>query len=219
MGCAARADQITFTITATLNGTLGATPFSGALVTVTSVADTDNVFVAGGTSPDYLYELIATSSTVGIAGVTAPGSPAAFTGTTFWEDPNGSGDIFFGDTSGGGFFGCLAAGCPILGFSNFLSGPPYLTFYAFDSSIGPISGVDVPAGIFDAFENIPTSAGLLSIPRASNLVDLGGGRTQAFTETLNADETTPEPTPVALLGLAFTCLIGFRKAQLLRKPA
>ena len=90
MGSAARAGQITFTMTADVTGTLGATPFTDALLTVTSVADTSGVFVTGG----IFYELIATSSTVSIAGVT--GSPATFTGATFWEDPNGSGDILFG---------------------------------------------------------------------------------------------------------------------------
>lgn len=209
VGSAARADEITFTMTATVNGTLGAAPFTGALVTVTSVADSDNVFVAGGTDPDYFYELNATSSTVSIAGVTMPGSPATFTGTTFWEDPNGSGDIMFGDVSGGFGFGCFAAGCPIMGFVNFLSGPPYLTYYQLNSSIGPVSSNDFPIAVFDAFENIPTSAGLLSIPKASN----EGPNGVLISETFTADETTPEPASVVLAGLAFGCLAGFRKVR------
>jgi hypothetical protein len=161
MGSAARAGQITFTMTADVTGTLGATPFTDALLTVTSVADTSGVFVTGG----IFYELIATSSTVSIAGVT--GSPATFTGATFWEDPNGSGDILFGDASGGGGFGCVAAGCPILGFVNFS-----LASYQLNSPIGPISGNDFPVAVFDAFENIPTSAGLLSVPQASNSTEV-----------------------------------------------
>ena len=140
MGSAARAGQITFTMTADVTGTLGATPFTDALLTVTSVADTSGVFVTGG----IFYELIATSSTVSIAGVT--GSPATFTGATFWEDPNGSGDILFGDASGGSGFGCVAAGCPILGFVNFVSGPPFLTFLSVEFSHRADIGQRFPRG-------------------------------------------------------------------------
>jgi hypothetical protein len=214
LGSAARADQITFTMTGDVNGTLGGTPFSDALLTVTSVADTNNVSIAGGTNPDYLYELIAGSSTVSIAGVTTPGSPATFSGTTFWEDPNGSGDIIFGDESGGSGFACVPAGCPVLGFVNFS-----LSSYKLNSSIGPETGYDFPVAVFDAFENIPTSAGLLSIPEATNSVRVGNTVTQSIAETFTAEEVTPEPTPVVLLGLAFGCLIGFRKAQRFKRPA
>lgn len=212
MGNVARAGQITFTMTASVTGTLGSTPFTDALLTITSVADTSNVFVAGGSSPNFIYELNATSSTVSIAGVTTPGSPATFTGTTFWEDPNGSGDIIFGDASGGSGFGCVAAGCPILGFVNFS-----LTSYQLASSIGPASGNDFPVAVFDAFENIPTSAGLLSVPQAANSAEVNHTVTEDFTETFTAVAPVPEPTPVVLLGsLTFACLIGFRKRILSR---
>jgi hypothetical protein len=198
MGNVAHAAQITFTMTANVTGTLGSTPFTDALVTITSVADTSNVFVAGGTSPDFFYELNAISSTVSIAGVTTPGSPATFTGTTFWEDPNGSGDIIFGDASGGSGFGCVSAGCPILGFVNFS-----LTFYQFATSIGPESGNDFPVAVFNAFENIPTSAGLLSIPQSANSAEVNNTVTQDFMETFTA-VAVPEPTPFVLLGSLLT---------------
>jgi len=210
LGSAARAGEITFTMTATANGTLGATPFTGALITVTSVADTANVYIAGGVSPDFFYVLVAASSTIDIAGVTTPGSPATFTGTTFWEDPIGSGHIFFGDASATVGYGCFApVGCPILGFTNFAVGPPYLTYYQLDSSFELVSGDDIPVAIFDAFENIPTSAGALSIPRASN----EGPRGVLISETFTADAATPEPASGVLAGLAFGCLIGFRKVR------
>ena len=200
-------------MTADVTGTLGTTPFTDALLTVTSVADTSNVFVAGGyTGP--VYEVIASSSTVSIAGVTNPGSLPTFTDTTFWLDVQPVGDIIFGDASGGPGFGCVPTGCAILGFSNFLSGPPYLTFYHLDSSIGPISGEDFPVAVFDAFENIPTSGGLLSVPKASNTVEVNGVITEDFTETFTAVAAVPEPTPFVLLGsLAFFGLIRFQKKR------
>ena len=57
-GSAAIAGPITYTMTATASGTLAGTPFANAAITVTSVADTSQVFVAGGVSPDLNYEVI-----------------------------------------------------------------------------------------------------------------------------------------------------------------
>lgn len=203
---------ITFTMTATVSGTLGTTSFTDALLTVTSIADTSDVTVIGGASPDLVYAVTALDSTVSIAGVTPSGSPATFTGATYWEDPNGSGDIIFGDASGGAGFGCdPGVGCPILGFVNFFTGPPYLTYYELDSSIGPVSGNDFPVAVFDAFENIPTSDGLLSIPQSLNSAESNNTVTEDFMETFVAN--TPEPSSLflAIMPLASYWLLRRRK--------
>src|ERR1700722_11736604 len=90
-GTAAMASPITYTLTATASGILGGTVFTDAPITVTSIADTSQVFLAtpldnlnpgfGGTTD---YEVIAMSSTIDIAGF----APATFSDQTFWEDPN-----------------------------------------------------------------------------------------------------------------------------------
>jgi hypothetical protein len=203
LGGSARAAQITFTITTMANGTLGTTPFSNALVTITSLADTNNVVVNGS-----FFDLIAISSTVSIAGIA--GSPAKFTDTTFWEDVNGAGDIAFGDSSGGAGFACIVStGCPILGLVNPLTSAGIVS-YMLNSSIGPVSGPDFPVNAFDAFENIPTTGGLLSIPEATNTAEVGD-MTEGLTDTFTA-VATPEAASVVLLGpsLAFLLLIRFR---------
>ena len=113
-------------MTATATGTLGTTAFTGAAITVTSVADTSGAFVASGTTPDLNWENIASSSTITIAGI----GTETFTDQTFWVDPNGAGDIIFGDVDGGAFFG------GILGLTQLFVG---LQTYNLQSAFGPVS--------------------------------------------------------------------------------
>jgi hypothetical protein len=152
---AAIGGPITFNMTTTATGSLNGTGFTNALLTVTSLGDTSLVTVSG-ISPDQIYELIAGSSTVSIAGL---GAPVTFTDLMFWEDPNSSGDIIFGDAT---------RGTPILGFTNPVPGSGLLT-YNLQSSFGPaFGGFDFPVSAFHDFNNIPTSGGLLSVTAASN---------------------------------------------------
>jgi len=202
---AALAGPITFTLTGNVTGTLGGTAFTNAAMTVTSVADTSNVFFI---APNNLYEVLAASSSISIAGL----GTATFTDQTFWEDPNGSGDIIFGVPGGAGFFN------GILGFGFLGVG---LESYNLESSFGPVSGPDFEVAVFDACENIPTTAGLLSIPQASNSSSVNGVITTSIVETFTAVTGVPEPTPVVLLGssLAFICLIGLLRCAAIQKAS
>jgi len=180
---AASATPIFYTLTATATGTLGATPFTGTAITVNSVADTTGAFVASMSGSDSNWENIAFSSTITIAGI----GTETFTDQTFWVDPNGAGDIIFGDVDGGVFFG------GILGLTQLLSG---LTTYNLQSAFGPVfSAFDFETGAFNAFQNIQTSGGLLSLT-ASN-------------DTFTA--ITPEPATFLFAGLGLLVLAALRR--------
>lgn len=182
---AAIAGPITYTMNATATGSFAGTAFRDAAITVTSVADTSNVFVASGTPPDLNYEVIAFSSTISIAGF----ETATFTDPTYWYDPNGAGDIIFGDVTGGSAFD------GILGFTELFVG---LESYNLESSFGPVSSpFDFETSVFNNFQNIPTSGGTLSLV-ASN-------------DTFTAVAAAPEPGTflVGCLGL-FGVLVSRR---------
>jgi hypothetical protein len=180
---AAIGGPITFNMTTTATGTLNGTGFTDALLTVTSFADTSLVTVSGS-SPGQDYELIAGSSTVSIAGF---GAPVTFTDLMFWEDPNSSGDIIFGDTTRGS-----GIGNAILGFTNPVPGSGLLT-YNLQSSFGPaFGGLDFGVTAFHKFNNIPTSGGLLNVTAASGDVFVATATPVA----------TPEPASFLIAGSA-----------------
>jgi hypothetical protein len=183
------ASPITYTMTATASGTLAGTAFTNAAITVTSVADTSQVFTTPPfPPPDTVYDVFPASSSISIAGF----APATFTDQTFWEDPNGSGDIIFGiaGVEGPGFAFCSPCD-GILGFVNFFTSPS-LASYDLESSFGPVSlgtgAFDFEIEAFNAFQNIPTSEGSLSLNVASN-------------DTFTAVAATPEPASFLLAGL------------------
>jgi len=185
-GTMASASPIYYTMTATATGTLGTTAFTGAAITVTSVADTSGAFVASGTAPNLNWENIALSSTITIAGI----GLETFTHQTFWVDPNDSGDIIFGDVDGSGFAG------GILGFTQLFVG---LETYNLQSTFGPLSSTfDFETGAFNAFRNIQTSGGLLSLVATND----------TFTAV-----TTPEPASLMLEGLGLMGLLALRRAR------
>jgi hypothetical protein len=182
-------------MTATASGTLAGTAFSGAAITVRSVADTNQVFVAGGTSPNLDYEVIAVSTTISIAGFTS----ATFADSTFWEDPNGSGDIIFGDVVLGS-----GIGNGILGFTKLFAG---LESYDLKSSFGPLSSpLDFETSVFDNFNNLPTSQGSLSLVASNDTFTAVTGVTEpsfdlivgaAILGVLIIRAVAPEPVTMA----------------------
>jgi hypothetical protein len=183
-GSAAFANPITYTMTATATGTLGGTPFTGAAIVVTSFADTSNAFVASFTGPNANYENIAFSSTISITGF----ATATFTHQTFWLDPNGAGDIIFGDVD-------AAGGGEILGFTKLFAG---LETYNLQSSFGPVSSPFVfETSVFNQFQNIATSGGSLSLV-ASN-------------DTFTAVEIIPEPASFPIAGLGLLGLVAMQR--------
>jgi hypothetical protein len=184
-GSAGSANPIFYTMTTTGTGTFGATAFTNAAITVTSVADTDDVFVASMNGPDANFQVNAFSSTISIAGF----ATATFTDQTFWVDPNGAGDIIFGDVDAtGGFFG------GILGLTKLFVG---LETYDLKSSFGPVfSPFDFETSAFNNFQNIKTSGGAISLV--------------AMNDTFTAVESTPEPASFLIAGLGLLGLLAVR---------
>jgi hypothetical protein len=177
------AGPITLTFSGVATGVLGVTSFSDQPFTVSSTGDTASVFVTSG--PD--YNLPAVNAGISIAGF----SPATFTDATSWIDPQQSGDIIFNDAT---------LGTELLGFTELFQG---LEAYQFQTSIGPISGgfAFIP-NLFENFQNIPTSQGLLTITMTSANV---------FTAVV----PTPEPSSTwpAVAGLAALLLIRNRRSN------
>jgi hypothetical protein len=176
-------NQITLTYSGFATGTLGPTSFTDKPFTVTSGGDTSSVFVTGGS----IYELPAVNASIDIAGF----SSAVFTDSTSWTDPQGAGDVIFNDAT-------LDAG--LLGMTKLFAG---LETYQFQTSIGPISGgFPFDPNIFETFQDIPTSDGLLSITMTSE---------NSFTAVV-----TPEPASpwLALAGLGAAVLLS--KGNVLR---
>jgi hypothetical protein len=184
-----QAAPITYTFTTTGTGTFAGTPFTGAAITVTSSADTTGVVsYLSGTE---IFDNYPASTTINIAGF----APATFTDPTFWEDPNDSGDIIFGivDTSTGFAFcsNCHA----LLGITALLTG---LESYNLETSFGPVSSpVDFESSIFDTFQNISTSGGLLTLVGSN--------------DTFTAVTASPEPWSLWLAGVGFSALLGLNK--------
>jgi hypothetical protein len=142
---------ITLTFSGVATGTLGTMSFTDEPFFVTSNGDTNSVFVM----PGPIDELPAIDATIDIAGF----SPASFTDATSWTDPQDSGDIIFNDAT---------LNTELLGFTELFAG---LETYQFQTSIGPISGgFPFAPDIFENFQNIPTSEGLLTITMTSNNV-------------------------------------------------
>ncbi len=175
----ALAGPITLTFSGVATGTFGTTRFTNQPFTVSSTGDTSAAFVTSG--PD--YNLPAIGAVINIAGFSA----ATFTDATSWIDPQGSGDIIFNDAT---------LNTEILGFTELFAG---LENYQFQTSIGPVSGgfAFIP-DVFENFQNIPTSQGLLTIDSTSANV---------FTAAI------PEPASVWLFAAGLAALLFVRNRR------
>jgi hypothetical protein len=136
---AAIAAPITFVFSGPATGTLGATPFTGAQVTVTGTADTANVTGRAGNPAVPCINL--TSVTVNIAGVgsattTSPNYVFDNPASTVWGFTNGT---------------CASPIGDYLDVTN-----PLAASYGLVTSIGPTSGVQAFAG------GVNTTAGILT---------------------------------------------------------
>jgi hypothetical protein len=95
------------------------------------------------------------------------------------------GDILFNDTT---------LNAALLGFTKLFAG---LEAYQFQTSIGPVSGgFPFTPNIFETFQNIPTSGGLLTITMTSN---------NSFTADVTAE---PASAWLALGGLGVVVLLA-----------
>jgi len=174
---AAFCGPIVFSFTGTATGTLGDLAFNNAAFTLTSAADTSQVVFLDAT-----YQVQVVSSTIDIAGL----APALFLGPTFWEDPQGAGDIIFAD-------GPVPMGTGLLGITVLFMG---LENYNLQSSIGPIlSPVDFESSIFMNFQNIATNQGPLSLVASDEFF-------------IASTPPTPEPMSMFFVGLGLAALLA-----------
>lgn len=170
-------NPIALTFSGLATGTLGSTSFTNASFNVISSGDTASVLADGS-----IEELPAIGAAIDIDGFL----PASFTDPTAWADPQGSGDIEFMDAT---------LNTPILAFTQLFQG---LERYQFQTSIGPITGgFPFIPNVFENFQNIPTSEGLLTITLTAN-------------NQFSAVVATPEPASpwLALAGLGAVVLFG-----------
>jgi hypothetical protein len=201
---AASAGPITYTLTTTASGTLGASSFTDALVTVTLTGDTSNVtpgtgFITGalvnpGTATVSIFGLGTATFTASI------GILSTFNGTAAFLGGSGSGVLI------GQFVGPLNDPTDITGI--LVQESPVFFGYDLRSSFGPLSsrgGSSAP----DPSAVFPTTGGTLNFTAPP--FDTG---TTTFTAV-----ATPEPGTLLLFGTGFVSLVGgrFRRQRLTRK--
>ncbi|MGA2712599.1 MAG: hypothetical protein ABSG41_05790 [Bryobacteraceae bacterium] len=174
------AGTITFTFTADGSGTIGATPFADALVTVTAIGDTSAIFEAPSPpfEPDIFFS-VPSQFDVSIAGV----GTADFTGTGYW---GGNGYVFDNQTGSGIGFG-------IESDDSDNSDSAFAT-YNLSSSIGPISSVSMN------FSDEATTLGLLT------LTTVTPGTFAAQAASSPSSPSSPEPVTFELFGVGLVAL-------------
>jgi len=201
---AASAAPITYTLTTTAWGTLGASSFTDALVTVTLTGDTSNVTPGTGLITGALVNPgSATVSIFGLGAVTFTGSIGIL--STF----NDVTPLLFGGGSGvviGEFVGPLNNPTDITGILA-QQGP---IFFGYDlGPLGPVSGTGGSSAP-DPFAVFPTTGGILNFTAPP--ADTG-------TTTFTAVAATPEPGTLLLLGMGFVSMVGARFRRLTRKSS
>jgi hypothetical protein len=175
------AAPITYTETVTASGSLGATPFTNALVTFTQTADTAAITTV---SPG-LLKVPDITSTVSVAGV-GTGAFAGLTVTFVNQVASGPNAGLAVDTG-------AAPGTIILNAFN-----PALATYNLATSIGPVSGPNPTYAPGVAFA---TFAGDFTI----NVNGISGNST--FQTVLGA--AVPEPSSLALAAVAVLAGLGW----------
>lgn len=186
LNCPAQAAQITYTLTSTGTGTLGGTPFTDAVVTVTLVGNTANVTTV---SP-FLFN--PGSATVDVAGV-GTGTLTGIVGiassfkdlTTFGTSGVVIGHVL-NPADPNSFTGILGQ------FGSELFG------YDLKAPFGPDSGEGGPASGSHITPVFPTSVGDLTWAVGQSL------RPSTFTAVV----ATPEPGTLAFLGTGLVLLAG-----------
>ena len=191
-----QAAPITYTVTSTASGTLGATAFADVLVTVELTADTSGVvepapgvFVNQGTA------------TVTIDGL----------GTATLNDPNGYAAVFFPQS--------VFPNCPCFAFfddgANFPSSgtaifgllDASLAGYDLQSAFGPLTGTGIELATNPDLSPVAFST------TAGTLFLTGGGDPVALTVTV-APTAVPEPASLSLLAVgALGAMTARRRRQ------
>jgi hypothetical protein len=175
----ASAASIVFTETVVASGTLGKTPFTAALLTFTSTADTANILGS--------FVVLNASTKVNIAGLGD---------ATFTVVPTKSfvvqGSVGLPPIAGLASGAILDAGTDILDIAN-----PAFATYDLRSSIGPLSGPALGGGI--GFTSFSTSAGPLAFTSFDS--------TATFQAVLQPD-AIPEPAAIVPAGTALVVGLG-----------
>jgi PEP-CTERM motif-containing protein len=168
----------TFTFTGTASGTIGGTAFSNAALTVSAPGDFSTVSCVGG--------LCKLNVAAGITSFVIGG-----TGSGTFSNPTSFFDSQTGTLEG------LPAG--LVGFTDgsddiqmygALIGNPIFSTYTLQSAIGPLGPQPFNPSTGD-WVNLSTSSGLFTVTSFTN-----------FTFQVTAATTTPEPSSLALLGIA-----------------
>ncbi len=191
---AASAAPINYTLTTTASGTLGASSFTDAMVTVTLTGDTSNVTPGTGLITGALVNPgTATVSIFGLGTATftdSIGILSTFNGTAVFLGGSGSGVLI------GQFIGPLNNPTDITGI--LVQEGPVFFGYDLRGSLGPVSsrgGSSAP----DPFAVFPTTGGILNFTAPP--FDTG-------TTTFTAVVATPEPGTLAFLGSGLLTLLG-----------
>jgi hypothetical protein len=180
----AQADTITYTESATASGSLGGTPFSDSLITLTFVGDTANIV----SSPSF-YSIALGSITIGVSSL---GTLATLTDPGYVFDaqlggPSGSGAAGFHDSS---------VSLDILDITD-----PAFGSYNLATTIGPITDTE----LFNAGISFETNSGALIIYSASD---------STFSATPeSSDPQAPEPATMALFAFGFAGILAVARRK------
>jgi hypothetical protein len=195
----AEAAPITYTESVIGTGWLGQTPFTNALVTFTSYADTDQVSAQGSFGA---FAVINHYASVSVAGLN---TAMFYTETSTFVSGPGAG------LGAGSFEPTLTINGPV--YNNYqedifdVSNAPF-NKYNLKSSIGPVSGT----ALFNAYGAFNTSAGYFSLASTS-----GNPTFQAIS---SAPTTAPEPSSLILFGvLSASLAVPSLRRSLVRRRA
>jgi hypothetical protein len=186
----ASAAPITYTLTTTATGTLGASPFTDALVSVTLTGDTSNV--TAGPPPFTDVVVNPGSATVSVSGI----GTGTFTDSIVIVDTlsdttvlGGPAVLILDNTSGTGIL---------------LQTGSVFTSYNLQSSLGPITGSGGVASGSHMTPIFPTTAG-----------DLTWAVGQSLGASTFTASTVPEPTSLTLFSVGLLGLTGvwFRRKR------
>jgi uncharacterized protein (TIGR03437 family) len=189
---AAFATQMVYTFTGTATGTVGATAFTNAELTVSVSADSSTVGLSSGS---YSVNATASNTAIYIAGV---GSGGFTDWMTIQTAPGFNGSVFFSHE-----------GSPLITITDQALGTNALASYDFSTPIGPLGPQATNPSTPD-WVNIPTSLGSLTVTSETNVtfqVAVASPITYTFSGTATGKAGTT-PFTNAAFSVALTATTG-----------